>query len=1118
MQSILDFPTTNTTPSAVIAKTDEAFLKSLARHLLQKYGKNIHKLHVVLPTRRACVYMRYYLSALSEHTFIAPIIQSIDDFVAETSALEIADPLYLLFELFSTYKLYDKIEEHTLEKFTPLGTVMLRDFDMIDRNMADGKAIFTHLADTKRIDLWAEGLGEDEEVRKSLEYYFEFWKYLKDTYSTFRNHLLKNQKAYAGLAYRWLAENIATLLHTQKIYKVIFAGFNQLTVAEETFIRTLLQNHAAEIHWDMDKIYVADQLHEASRYFRQYLRHEHQKVNEEIYKPFVIDSISQNKINIDIISVNSKVLQAKVTGHLLENIITEIGKQQLQQVFAQHINHTAILLPEESLLMPLLYSLPIGSQAELNTGIRIKDQMNITMGLSMDKTPLFNLLQNLFRLQKNIKTDQNENLSVYYKDFMRVLRHPFIFYSKYQTLLKDFLQKIQKENRIFISFEMLNNAYSSNNAQKNNNSISNIKNIKENNEEIIATDKEELCLETIFSVLFRNWNGKVSVAIQQLFDLVQLLDKILDKDKNLLEAEYLLHLYKTLKRTQTVLGQHTETMRIETFRQLLFELLKTTSVPFYGEPLAPMHIMGMLETHALDFENIIILSCNEGILPKGKLVNSIIPFEIRAAFGLPTHKETDALHAYTFYRLFHRAKNISLIYAEGTGEDSMQSKEKSRFITQITQEWKHLKNITITQKNLSLPLPETIEMATKIKKTSEVVDKLKAYLEGKILPNETQHTEKYTEKSTENTSNTTNKQTENVANVESTENLQTTGGLTPSYINTYLKNPLEFFKKKVLNLKNPDEIEEWLESNTFGNLMHGYLEDIIVKNDLLGKDLDEKELQKMLKDDQEIEAILVKLMEKTAGKVITGRGKNMILKRVAQFLLKKFMEMQVQKDISYMIAVEKELKATIKVQLADNSTLEVLLKGNADRIDMIEQKIRVVDYKTGHSTGKEVSAKTQKDILEQSPEKNKDKDKIVQLMIYRYLLLREVQAGNIQLPAPYDKNPLHYADVQAGFYFFQKLKADFIGYKLEDEMSMPPKKETEREKFIVVYPDNSPKAKKDIPSTTREKHEETALFFEYVENFIGEVVRDMLDETKDFTTKTAFGEDDENQNSEESEL
>ncbi len=1088
-------PLYNTTTTKNIATADEPFLKSLARHLLKEYGRDIYKLHVVLPTRRSCVYMRYYLSQLSEHTFIAPIIKSIDDFVSEISALETADQLYLLFELYHTYKLYDKIEEHNLEKFTPLGTVMLRDFDMIDRNMADGKAIFEYLADTKRIDLWAEGLGENEEVRKSLDYYFEFWKHLKDTYITFRENLIKNQKAYSGLAYRWLAENVGELLRTNKIHKVIFAGFNQLSAAEETFIRVLLDKKAAEIHWDMDKIYVADPLHEASRYFRQYLKHENEKITEETYMPFVIDAIAKNPINIEIISVNSKVLQAKVTGHLLENIIQNIGNQGNSQSFEQSINHTAIILPEESVLVPLLYSLPIGSEAEFNTGIRVKDNMNITMGLSMDKTPLFNLLQNLFRLQKNIKTDQNDNLSVYYKDLMRVLRHPFIFYSPYQTLLKDFLRKVQKENRVFVSFETLTSPAP-----------------QPPTGGVFAPSplgRVGVGLGRLFSVLFRHWNKQVPNAVSQLFDLIKLLDEILDKDKNLLEGEYLLHLYKTLKRTETVLGQHAETMTIETFRQLLFELLKTTSVPFHGEPLAPMHIMGVLETHTLDFENLIILSCNEGILPKGKLVNSIIPFEIRSRFGLPTHKETDALHAYTFYRLFHRAKNITLVYAEGGGDDGMQSKEKSRFITQLVHEWKHLSNIKITEKQLSLPLPESIETIKKIKKTSMVVEKLKEYLEGRINPDMTTLQTKKFDNEIEIV-----KVNDNQDGIKP----ETKGGITPSYINMYLKNPLEFFKKKVLNLKDPDEMEEWLEANTFGNLIHGYLEDIIVKNDLLGKNLSESELQKMLKNDAEIEIILVKIMEKTAGKVISVRGKNMILKRIAQYLLKKFIEMQVNANstvsqgVSQIVAVEKELKAVIPVLLADNTTIQVILKGNADRIDIQDNKLRVVDYKTGHFDGNKPKAKSKNDILQQSQGMNKNKDKIVQLMIYRYLLLREVHEGNVVLPAPFDKKQLNYEDVQAGFYFFQKLNKGFVDYELSDETGNIAEEKAKGKSKVGV------KKGKEQEAENFEKvnpEEETALFFAYVEGFIGDIVRDMLDENKDFSEANAFGEDEDEHNEEQ---
>jgi ATP-dependent helicase/nuclease subunit B len=1088
-----------------IATTDEPFLKSLAKYLLATYQNNLFALHIVLPTRRACVYLRYYLSEYSTQTFIAPVIRSIDDFVMEMSALEIADHLYLLFELYDTYKQFDKNEDHNLEKFTPLGTVMLRDFDMIDRNMADGKAIFEYLSDVKRIEVWAEKLGEeDAAIRKSLDHYVEFWKYLKDTYIAFRKKLIHNQKAYTGLAYSWLATHITALLDEKRITKVIFAGFNQLTTAEEVFIRTLLNKEAGEIYWDMDKQYVADSLHEASRYFRQYLSHEHSKITEDIYKDLVIEGIANNPKNIDIISVNSKVLQAKVTGHLLEKIIETVGKEDKKNIFEQSINHTAIVLPEESMLIPMLYSLPIGSKAEFESGIRVKDSMNITMGLTMDKTPLFNLLQNLFRLQKNIKLDQDDKISVYYKDLMRILRHPFIFYSKYQTQIKDFLHQIQKENRVFVSFETLSQAPSPTPPLPKGEGVFTPP-VWGGGAIPPSGDRE---LTPIFSIIFRNWEGKVPNAIEQFFDLVQLLEEILDKDKNILEAEYLLHLYKVLKRMQTVLGNNADKMTPETFKQLFFEILKNAAVPFHGEPLAPMHMMGMLETHALDFENIIILSCNEGILPKGKLVNSIIPFDIRAMFKLPTHKETDALHAYTFYRLFHRAKNITLIYTEGGGDDGMQAKEKSRFITQLQTEWKDLKNITITERQLTLALPETIETTRRIKKTSAVVERLKQYLTATLSPLPPKG---------------------GIAPQPPKEEFDTMGivpplgdrglggglgGITPSYINMYLKNPLDFYKKKVLNLKDPDEMEEWLEANTFGNLIHGYLEEIIVKNNLLNRQISEKELQKMLKQDAEIEEILIRLMGKTAGKVVSNRGKNMILKRIAQLLLKKFIDLQITatNPVSQIIGVEKELQAIIPVLLPNNTTLNVVLKGNADRIDIQANKVRVVDYKTGYFDGHTPKAQTKAEILQQSQQDNASKDKIVQLMLYRYLLLKESAAGNLTLPPPYDKVALTYQDVEAGFYFFQKLKSDFVGYELADEAT-----KLSADELTALKKSSKTKKKDDTETTTPilDKHEQTKLFFEYVESFIATIVYDMLDENKDFMQESAFAEGEENSGEEE---
>lgn len=1031
-----------------VAFADQPFLESIAKYLLATYKKDIHKLHVVLPTRRACLHLKYYLSAFAETTLIAPVIRSMEDFVAEVSSLEIADHLYLLFELYHTYKQFDKAENHNLEQFAPLGTVILRDFDMIDRNLADGKKLFEYLADVKRIETWAEGLGESDELRKSLDHYFEFWKYLKDTYLAFNKKLKQDGKAYSGLSFRWLAENATQLIESKQFEKVIFVGFNQLTIAEETFIRSLLHKGKAEIHWDMDKQYVADNLHEAGRYFRTYLKHETEKLTDEVFEPYVIKGIAENPKKIEIIGVNSRVLQTKVVGDLLDKMMQNIGNAGKQEAFKQSINHTAVLVSEESLLIPLLYSLPIGTETELQTGISLKEHLNITMGLGIEKTPLFTLLKNFFRLQDNIKTDNNGKIAVYYKDLLRILRHPFIFYSAYKEPLQEFLRTVQKENKIFIAFEDLYETVEQTKVCSENDKSNGLKSVVQENNGLKSVVQEENRLKSILQVLFRNWDKKVPNAIAQFFDVILLLDTILDKEKNLLEGEYLLKLYQILKRSHTVFGQQADLMTVNTFKQLFFETIKNTSVPFSGEPLAPVHLMGMLETHTLDFENVIILSCNEGVLPKGKLVNSIIPFDIRAMFGLPTHKETDASAAYTFYRLFHRAKNITLIYAEGGSDDGMQMKEKSRFITQVQNEWKNLKNIEITERQITLPLPVRLENAQQIPKTPDIIAKIRKYLEGKI---------------------------------EDENNNPTKGGITPSYINTYLQNPLDFFKKKVLNLKDPDEMQEWLEANTFGNLIHGYLEQLIEKNQLLGKSLTETDLQRMLKEDGELLQILDKILLQTAGKVVATRGKNMILKRVAQYLLKKFIAMQAtQQSLNQIIAVERELKAIIPVEV-NGEILQVKLKGNADRIDIQDQAVRVVDYKTGAFDGHKPSAKCKQDLLEQEKYdsktkiSNKGRDKIVQLMIYRYLLLKEVNEGTLKLPPPFDTLPLQYENVKSGFYFFQKLTSDFVEYELKDETN-----------------------KNDTQTA------QTEAFMFYVEDFIATVVRDMLDKSKDFTDETGL--------------
>ncbi|MFY7786303.1 MAG: PD-(D/E)XK nuclease family protein, partial [Thermoflexibacteraceae bacterium] len=389
-------------------------------------------------------------------------------------------------------------------------------------------------------------------------------------------------------------------------------------------------------------------------------------------------------------------------------------------------------------------------------------------------------------------------------------------------------------------------------------------------------------------------------------------------------------------------------------------------------------------------------------------------------------------------------------------------------------------------------LPEKMEKST-IKKTSRIKEKLRAYLEANVLKTRINPTTQEEETRKE-------------------------GGLTPSYINTFLENPKKFALKKILDIKDADEIEEWLEVNTFGTLIHGYLEEIILEQDLLNKPLTDKDIEKILKDNKALQEHLDKLLANHAGQVVSKRGKNYLLKRIAGLLLEKFVKMQLseKEKVAIVLAVEKELQTTIPV-VVNNQEILVVLKGNADRIDVQGEKVRVVDYKTGKHDDNALKAKNLDELLTDTK-----KEKVIQLMIYRYLLLKELNNEDSELRKHLPEKlkekiaqdgGLSKDDIQAGFIFFRSLgKSGFVEYSLGLEKT--PKFPTESKgKTSKKSTKPNQAGEDDLQEASRLNAPPKNNFNleQFVEEFITAVVTKMF-EGEEFTEETPFAEEDEENN------
>lgn len=982
-----------------------SFLHKVATELYQEWKTEISDLHIVLPTRRACLYFKTFLSEIADETIFSPKVISLEDFIVGSSGLEIEDTSTLVFELYDSYQRFDKMVAGSLERFAPLAITMLSDFNLIDRNLIKSHELFEYLDEVKTLERWGDMFGEEgqEEAISSLsritEYYL-FWQNVEKTYNHFREKLESSNRAYSGLAFRWVYENLEQVVEEQNIKCAVFIGFNQLYKAEELIIRKLEKLGKAKTFWDMDAFYIDAKWHEAGNYFRKFLQNGFIKGRREEVS-FIENLIQTQKKEIEVISVVNTITQAKTAGHLLNEMIEKMIYKNEFFKFSEARNHTAVLLPDETMLLPMLYSLPKSSE-----GVNIQKLVNITMGVSLRNTPLFSLIKNLFQAQENMLRDEDQPLSVYHKDLQRILQHPYI-----RPIDEDEnppLQRMHDENIIYFSVKELSD-YKING--------------------------------WLYGQLFEDWGknernpksddtdtGNIHKALRSFFKIIEALAHRFTQEEHSLESEYLFEFYKLLKQIErmiityapneeshignSIFGEIDEELdrklnkgkfenqsktkkgklkiplKIESFERLLLELMRDRKIPFTGEPIAPIQIMGMLESRALDFENVIIISANEGIFPRGKVLTSSIPFDIRLQFKLPTHTEDDAAYSYNFYRLLQRSKKITLIYASDM--EGMRGGEPSRYVNQIKSELAHLENISFYESRLELPLP-TFENSTRIvEKTPAIIQRLEKYL--------------------------------------------TQEGLSPSYISRYLEEPMRFYEKKVLKLNEPPMMEEDLFQHTYGQVMHEALEELF--EPLVGKEINEEWLDKTRKDKENLKLLVEKLITKLAGGVMHDTGKNFLLKEVTQSLIPEFMRLQKEEAPIRLIALEQQLKNTITFDIKiDGKIRKIPLKliGTADRIDIITtkegiKKLQVIDYKTGKMDAAALKADTFEQLL------SDEKAKIIQLVLYKYLFIKTYQAGQIKhLPSDFS---LEEYQIASGFWFFRKLSSNFTPYTLKAEKDL----------------------------------------------------------------------------------
>lgn len=574
---------------------------------------NISQVVFVLPSKRAGVFLKKELSQYYKTTIFLPKIISIEDLIETISGLKATSNLETLFEF---YKVYSSIisddQKESFESFSKWAQILLHDFNEIDRYKIDAEQFFVNLSNVKQIENWSP----NEEPTELIKNYLDFWNNSYTYYFGLQNALLENNIGYQGLVYKEASEHVEHYLQNSTAHHY-FLGFNALNTCEEIIFQEFLQQDLATVLWDVDKLFFNTLGNSTAHFLHKYKTEWNYYLDNEF--SIVSDDFSSHK-NIDVFALPKNIGQVKKVGELLSKLTEE------------ELKNTAVVLGDESLLLPLLNSLP---ENVIN--------INITMGMSLKDIPLTTFFESVFQLYF-----QQSGHRFYYKKILNFLNNNYTKQLFGTDAVEKLIQHIQYYNIISLSKQELSVLLPNHDLFS----------------EIFSLDSNVLNAITVFKKV-----------------IIELRNTINSKQTNQLDLEYLYRFNEVFNVLDVLQNKYKTIESIEGFYQIYKEILGSETLDFKGEPIKGLQIMGMLESRVLDFKRVILTSVNEGVLPSGKSHNSFIPFDLKLEFKLPTYYDKDAVYTYHFFRLIQRAESISLIH--NTEPDGLNAGEKSRFLLQL---------------------------------------------------------------------------------------------------------------------------------------------------------------------------------------------------------------------------------------------------------------------------------------------------------------------------------------------------------------------------------------------------------------------------------------------------
>lgn len=836
----------------------QSFLQLVAHDLYTKIGNDLSRTVLVFPNKRANLFFNEYLASESDQPIWSPAAMSISDLFQKLSVQKKGDPILLVCELYKVFK-EETLSQETLDDFYFWGELLISDFDDVDKNLVDADNLFSNLQALKNLMDDYEFL--DKEQEEAIQQFFQnfsierrtelkdkfisLWDKLGTIYHRYRENLEAQGIAYEGMLYRNVIERLDTDVQL-KYDKYIFVGFNVLNKVETKFFQLLKDADKALFYWDYDIFYTQQiKKHEAGEFINRNL-----KLFPNELPASYFDSLKNPK-KIRYISASTENAQARFLPEWIRSTFSAQYEEK----------ENAVVLCNEALLLPVLHSIPQ----------EVKN-VNITMGFPLAQTPVYSFINAAMELQtKGYRSDTGR---FSYDAVSAILKHPYT--QQLSAKAEPLERELTQTNRFYPL-------------------------------------PSELKQDEFLANLFTPRSG-IRALCDYLIGLIKDISTIYRKESeyndifNQLYRESLFQSHNKINRLYDLIESGILNVRTDTLKRLITKVLTTSNIPFHGEPAIGMQVMGVLETRNLDFRNVVLLSLNEGQLPKAGGESSFIPYNLRKAFGMTTIEHKNAVYAYYFYRLIQRAENITLLY--NTSSDGLNRGEESRFMLQLLVEGSH----EITREYLEAGQSPQSTKEIEIEKTPEVMDRLfRAY--------DTANPHSFT--------------------------------LSPSALNAYLDCRMRFYYHYIAGLRTPDEVSAEIDSALFGTIFHLSAQLAYTELTANGKMIKKEDLERLLRDDVKLQEYVDQAFKKELFKVAPDEkpeynGLQLINSKVIASYLKQLLRNDLHYTPFEMVAMEKKVWEKITVNTS-RGELTLRLGGTIDRMDAKEDTLRVVDYKTGGS-------------------------------------------------------------------------------------------------------------------------------------------------------------------------